>query len=68
MMAAVNTYLIHQMNKKNKALNHVDGTNIFGDEKRKILLILLLFELTYLARFIWDGFFVQNLKDNNEYF
>ena len=68
MMAAVNTYLIHQMNKKNQVLNHGDGTNIFGDEKRKILLILLLFELTYLARFIWDGFFVQNLKDNNEYF
>ena len=58
MMAAVNTYLVHQMNKKNEALNLKQEVNIFGEEKRKILIILFVFELTYLARFIWDGFYV----------
>ena len=46
------------MNKKNEALNLKQEINIFGEEKRKILIILFVFELTYLARFIWDGFYV----------
>ena len=64
LMAIVNGYLICKMKEKNKSLNQ----EIFGKEKKILLFVFLFFELSYLARFVWDTFYVYELISNHDYF
>ena len=68
LMAAVNAYLVYWMKKKDRLLKQ----EIFGTERKKLLLVLFFFELSYLVRFVWDTFYVYDLtvegKKTGDYF
>lgn len=67
-MAAVNAFLIYWMKKKDRLLKQ----EIFGTERKKLLLVLFFFELSYLVRFVWDTFYVYKWtvkgKETGDYF
>ena len=51
-MGCVITYLFVQIKTKNQILGQ--GKNFFAKETRIIVFILILFNMSYLIRFIWD--------------
>ena len=52
LMACANVFLFVQIKAKNQALGQ--ETNLFETEQQRLIVILILFDLSYLIRFIWD--------------
>ena len=61
-MCAVDIVLICVMRKRRKFPQYHDASHSFEDESHTVKIILFLFELSYLFRFIWDQYLSPNLQ------
>lgn len=66
LMGTVNAFLIVQIRAKTRTLQLEN--NIFDQEKRRLLLILFFFELSYFSRFIWDEWLITSKKRFLQFF
>ena len=65
LMGSLNIFLLLQLRAKNRILGpHSYG---FSREKLTLGLILLFFELSYLARYVWDKFGATQLANAEEW-
>ena len=58
-MASAYAFLVQQINAKNRTLS--SEQHYFRSEQKRLLLVLCLFGLSYLFRFLWDDILYSRL-------